>query len=265
MPHKLKLDEKGAVVVQDGNPVYIAEDGKDIVFDYDATLGTIGRLRSEAKGHREAKESAETKLKAFEGIEDPAKALKALETVKNLDDKKLIDAGEVERIKQEAGKGYDEKLRAVEEKYKPVIGERDSYKDALHREIIGGAFSRSKFIADKVAIPADLVQSKFGTSFTISEDNKIVAKDASGNQIYSRANPGNIADFDEALQSIIEAYPYKDSILKGSGASGGGAGGNGGGHGGKRTVTRAAFDAMVPADKVATAKAAKANELVIVD
>jgi hypothetical protein len=41
---KLKLDDKGQVVVQDGKPVYVADDGKEIVFDYPATLQTISRL-----------------------------------------------------------------------------------------------------------------------------------------------------------------------------------------------------------------------------
>src|SRR5580700_4453351 len=140
---KLKLDDKGAVVVQDDKPVYVAEDGKEVVFDYPATLATIARLNAEAKGHREEKEALAEKLKPFEGIEDPAKALKALEIVKNLDDKKLIDAGEVEKIKQEAAKSYEDKLKAVEKKFEPVIGERDAFKNQLHNEILGGAFSRS--------------------------------------------------------------------------------------------------------------------------
>ena len=111
---KLKLDEKGAVVVQDDKPVYIADDGKEVVFDYPATLATIARLNSEAKGHREAKETLEVKLKDFEGIEDPTKALKALEIVKNLDDKKLIEAGEVDKVRQEAKAAYDEQLKSIE-------------------------------------------------------------------------------------------------------------------------------------------------------
>jgi hypothetical protein len=90
---KLKLDEKGNVVVQDGKPVYVADDGKEIAFDAPATRDTITRLNKEAQSHRERAEVAEGRIKDFEGIEDPDKARKALETVKNLDDKKLIDAG----------------------------------------------------------------------------------------------------------------------------------------------------------------------------
>lgn len=265
MAHKLKLDDKGSVVLQDGKPVFVADDGKEIVFDYDTTLSTISRLNGEAKQHREAKEAFEAKLKTFDGIEDAEGARKALETVKNLDDKKLIDAGEVKRIKDEAKKAYEDQLRAQEEKYQPIIKERDEYKGALHHEIIGGAFSRSKYIADKLAIPADLVESKFGSHFTIGDDNRIVAKGADGKEIYSRANPGNVADFDEALQAIVDAYSHKDSILKGTGASGGGAQGGGNNHGGKRVITRSAFDAMSPAEQSASAKAVRENTMVIAD
>src|SRR3984885_6076018 len=133
---KLKLDEQGHVVVQDEKPVYVADDGREIPIDYPGTLATISRLNGEAKKHREEKEALAERLKPFEGIEDPAKAMKALEIVKNLDDKKLIDAGEVDRIKQEAAKSYDDKLKAMEKKFEPVIKERDDFKSALHNEIL---------------------------------------------------------------------------------------------------------------------------------
>ncbi len=67
---KLKLDEAGHVVVVDGKPVYVHEDGKEVAFDALSTVATITRLNGEAKTHREGKEAAETKLKAFEGIAD---------------------------------------------------------------------------------------------------------------------------------------------------------------------------------------------------
>ena len=40
---KLKLDDKGAVVVQDGKPVYVTDDGKEIAFDAPATHATPSR------------------------------------------------------------------------------------------------------------------------------------------------------------------------------------------------------------------------------
>jgi hypothetical protein len=262
---KLKLDDQGHAVVEDGKPVFVADDGKTVAFDYPATLATIARLNAEAKGHREEKEALAEKFKPFEGIEDPAKAVKALEIVKNLDDKKLIEAGEVEKVRAEAQAAYEERVKALEKKYQPITAERDKFKSSLEQEILGGAFSRSKYILDKLAVPADIVQARFGKSFILEPGNKIVGVDAKGERIFSRARPGEIADFDEALETLVQDYPYRDTIVKGSGASGSGAGGSSTTSGGKRTVSRAQFDAMDPSERASTAKAAAAKEVVLAD
>lgn len=242
---KLKLDEEGKVVLQDGKPVYVHEDGKEVAFDAAATMETIARLNGEAKGHRERAEKSERALKSFEGIEDPSKALEALNTVKNLDAKKLVDAGEIDRVKTEA-------IRAVEEKYAPIEKERDSFRDALYQEKVGGSFARSKLIAEKLAIPADLVQARFGSAFKV-EDGTIVAYGQDGNKIFSRERPGEVANFDEALEYLINQYPHKDSILKSSGAQGSGSPGAGT-PAGSKTITRAAFNALDPAGQMAHIK-----------
>jgi len=222
---KLKIDEKGNVVVQDGKPVYVKDDGSEIAFDVVGTTQTISRLNAEAKTHREAKEAAESKLKGFEGIDDPAAAIKALGLVKNLDDKKLIDAGEAEKVKAEITKAFETKLADAK-------AQADSLQSQLYGQMVGGAFSRSKFVAEKLAIPADMVEARFGKHFAV-KDGKVIATDANGNTIYSPANPGEPADFDEALTHLVNAYPQKEHILKGTGAAGGGAGGSGGAGGGQ--------------------------------
>lgn len=242
---KLKLDEQGHAVLQDGKPVYVYEDGREVAFDAPATVGTITRLNSEAKTHREGKEAAEKALKAFEGIEDGAAAKKALELVANLDAKKLVDAGEIEKVKGEISKVYQSQLDEANTKL-------STFEKQLYEEKIGGAFSRSKMIADKLAIPADLVQARFGNAFKI-EDGKTVAYDHHGNKIYSRVRPGEIADFDEALESLVDQYPHRDSILKSSGQSGSGATGGSGGQSGKKTLSRSQFEALDPAAKHAHA------------
>lgn len=256
---KLKLDETGHVVVADGKPVYVHEDGKEIPFDAPGTVATITRLNGEAKGHREAKERAETALKAFEGIEDPAAALKAIETLKNIDQGQLVAAGKVDEIKAAANKAAEERIAAAQKELTGKLTESEQRNAALtsqlYDEKIGGAFSRSQFIADKIAVPADMLQAVFGKGFKV-EDGAIVAYGGDGNKIFSRAKPGEIAGFDEALELMVEQYPFRDNILKGSGASGGGAGGGGGGSGGgAKQVTRAAFEAMNPAKRMEFSKA----------
>lgn len=244
---KLKLNEQGLAIVQDGKPLYVHDDGKEVAFDAPGTVQTISRLNAEAKGHRERAEAAEKSLKAFEGITDPAAAIKALETIANLDHKKLVDAGEVEKVKAEINKAFEGKLTEAN-------GTIKTLQDQLYSEKIGGSFSRSKMIADKLAIPADLVQARFGNAFKI-EDGNIVAYDQSGNKIYSRSKPGNVADFDEALEFLIEQYPHKENILKSSGASGSGASNtSSAGSGNSKVIPRAAFDALSADQRMAHIK-----------
>ena len=218
---KLKLDENGNAVLQDGKPVYVHEDGKEVAFDAPGTVATITRLNSEAKGHRERADNAEKAVKAFEGIDDPAAAKKALATVANLDAKTLVDAGEIETVKTEISKAFQLQLDEV-------TGKAKTLEQQLYAEKIGGSFSRSKFIADKLAVPADMVQATFGQNLKV-EDGKVVAYDAQGQKIFSRARPGELADFDEAIETLVSQYPHRDHILKSSGANGGGAQ-NGGGN-----------------------------------
>jgi hypothetical protein len=239
----ITIEGKTYAEVQDGKPVFVI-DGREVAFDAPGTVTKIGQLNGEAKAHRERAEKAEGSLKAFEGISDPAAAKKALETLKNLDDKRLVDAGEVEKVKAEA-------IKAVEEKYAPIVEQAKRLEGELYGEKIGGSFARSKFIAEKIAVPADIVQSRFGQNFRI-EDGKITAYDQSGNKLYSKANPGNPADFEEALELLIDAYPYKEHILKGTGGTGGGARGSTG-TGGSKTITRAEFSKLSPDEQVKTA------------
>lgn len=244
---KLKLDAEGHAVLSDGKPVYVHDDGKEVAFDAPATVATIDRITTESKGYKTRAQEAEGKLKAFEGIDDPKAAKDALAKVANWGDKELVEAGKVDEIKAAA-------IAAVEEKYKPIVEKVGTLEAALHGEKIGGAFARSKFIADKIAVPADIVQARFGTNFKL-EDGNVIAYDASGNKLYSKSSPGNPAGFDEALELLVDAYPYKDSILKGTGGSGSGKPGGQGGNGGSgKTIKRADFDALSPADRNAKMK-----------
>nr|WP_205346180.1 DUF6651 domain-containing protein [Pseudomonas nitroreducens] len=239
----MKLDDQGHVVVQDGKPVYVHDDGKEVAFDAPGTVSTISRLNGEAKSHRERAEAAEQALKGFEGITDPAAALKALSTVKNLDDKRLVDAGEVEKVKAEA-------IKAIEDRYAPMVKENETLKGQLNSHLIGGAFASSKFIAEKFAAegPAgvEIARALFGNSLKV-EDGKVVGYDAQGNKLYSRARPGELASAEEAIELLVDSYPHKNSILKGSGANGGGAGHGGGNGGGKKTMSREQFNQVDPA------------------
>lgn len=227
-----KFDANGNIVTQEVNgvklPVLIHADGKEVPFDGDHAVGKIASLNAEAKTHREAKEAAETKLKTFDGIADPAAALKALNTVKNLDEKNLIAAGERDKAVAEA-------VKSVEEKYAPVVAKNGELESQLNGHLIGSAFSGSKYIADKFAAPGpagvEIARSLFERAFKV-KDGKLVAYGADGKELYSKTRHGEFANAEEAIEQLVDAYPHKDHILKGTGGSGGGSQGSPGGGGG---------------------------------
>ena len=243
---KLKLDENGHVVVQEGKPVYVHEDGKEVAFDASGTVSTITRLNAEAKSHRERAESAEKSLKGFDGIADPAAARNALDVVSKLDQKKLVDAGEIDTVRNEISKAFQTQLDEAN-------GKAQTYEQQLYAEKIGGSFARSKYIADKLVVPVDMVQATFGQNLKI-EEGKVVAYDTQGQKIFSRVRPGELADFDEAIETLVSQYPHRDHILKSSNANGGGAlGGDGGNSGAKGSFGGS------KQDRVAAIKAKTAN------
>lgn len=240
-----KKDEQGNLVIKDGNPVFVYPDGKDVPLDGDSLVGKIAELNSESAARRRELREAQEALKGFEGL-DPSEARKALSTVANLDAKKLIDAGEAEKVRTEA-------IRAVEEKYKPVVEKATALEQALNNEVIGGNFARSKFISEKLVIPGDMVQAQFGKHFKI-EDGKMVPYDSKGDKIFSREKPGEVAGFDEALSILVDGYQHKSAILRAKVPDGGGAGPGGGSDrgninpqiGGNRQERTAAISAKFP-------------------
>lgn len=239
---KLKLDENGNAALKDGHPVYVYDDGREAAIDVSDMAGRFTALQADSKKAFSARDEAKAALKAFEGL-DPDKARDALDKIGKMDLKKLVDAGQVDSAVAAA-------LKPVQDKAEAEAKRAQALEEQLHREIVGGSFARSKFIAEKLAIPADMVQAAFGRHFAVA-DGKLAATDASGNPIYSRKQPGAQAEFDEAIEILIDQYPHKDTILKADIQPGSGAPANGGGGGGGKTINRAAFDALDPAGRVA--------------
>lgn len=241
MPMKLKMDDSGNVALVDGKVVYVDDDNREFPIDGGALFVKVRELTHENTTHRRAKEAAEAKLADFADIDAEA-ARRALSTVSALEQKKLVDAGEIQKVRDDA-------IAAVQAQFAPVVAERDRLLSDLHAEKIGGSFARSKFIADKVAIPADLVEARFGSAFKLV-DGKVVAFDQSGREIYARNNPSELAGFDDALEQLVERYPQKDAILKGSVGAGGGATGSAGSSGSK-VIKAAAFEALSGRERAA--------------
>lgn len=232
-----------AEVDTEGRVLYDNE-GNEFAFDANQTYSKIQELTGEAQRHREAKESTESSL---------AELKKKIEGV---DLSKMVDAGKLDEVKAQLTQTYEQQI-ADERKA------REALEQKYNSEKLTTAFNASKFVQDEVAVPPDMVLATFGKQFTLDENGKWLAKDAAGNTIYSRKRPGDVADFDEALEQIVEGYQYKDRILKASNHSGtGGEGGLNGG--GVRTIRRGDFEAMTPTQRSDASKAMQEGTLKIV-
>lgn len=238
---KLKLDANGAVVVKDGLPVWEMPDGAEIAYDVPAAHRKIGELTTEAKSHRLKAEEAVTALKAFEGITDPAAAVKALQFAQSMEGKKAMDDESIKTLVANAVKPLQDQLAAKDQE----LAGKDGH---IYKLEVGNRFATSGYLKEKTILgeTPDIAEAYFAKNFKV-EGGKVVPYDAAGNQIYSRTKPGEVADFDEAISILVESHPKRDHIMKGTGQSGAGTQGGKGAPGGAKTVNRAAFDQMDPA------------------
>jgi len=207
-----KRNEDGALALDESNnPIRVDADGKEYPFGdeaLDATLHNLTKANSEAAERKRKLREVESQLKHLEGIEDPEKyfrdANKALETVKNLDDKKLVEAGEVENLKKSISESYEKKLKEAQDEIQAKDAE-------LYTEKVSSRFAKSQALERTVLTP-DIAEAYFGKHFKI-EDGQVVGY-LGDEKIYSKENPGQYAGFDEALSMVIEQYPMKDKIMR---------------------------------------------------
>jgi hypothetical protein len=242
-----------AVVGPNGHPVYEIE-GKEVEQDIVALRSDLAKLNSEDAGWRHKYRQLETQFEPFKEL-DPEKAKHALDVVASLDDKKLLDAKQVDVMKAQWEESFKQNKAASDAGFQAKIDELaqalDSERGNIKKMLVQRVFTDSKFLEgttfDKLRDGAYLM---FGDRFVVEQgdngDYRVVAKNPDGTPILSIARPGQIATTDEAIEHIISAHPQKDYILKGSQASGSGAQGSAGG-GSKGTLQnlQAAYDIAV--------------------
>lgn len=220
---KLKLDENGHVVVQDGMPVYVDDDGKEIPFDAAGAMSKITALNNEAKNHRLAKEAAEKALKEFEGF-DINEAKKAMETVKALDTGQLKSAEAVEKLKKDIAASFEVDKQALisenekrHREFEEKLGEKET---TIRNLMLRSKFESSPHFAGdkpKTTLLPEVAAEYFGRYFTIEGDYpdiRVIGKNPqNGEVILSRTRYGEPASFEEAISFMIEQHPGKDRLL----------------------------------------------------
>jgi hypothetical protein len=241
MGYKLKRDAAGNVVAVGEKPVVVDDNGKETEFDVDGTIAAVKERNAQIVTMREELKPLKEQLAAFEGL-DPKSARTALEVVAKLDQKQLIDAGQVDKAVQD--------LKAEHEKVlTKVRGELDSVKTQFKSTQIGAAFANSEFLKSKVeSTPVPLIQSYFKEHFSLDETGNIVALDSTGKQMYSTSNPAIPAGFDEAIERLIGESPFRDRIITTGQSSGTNTPSNASSKGTGR-ITRKQFEALPASEK----------------
>ena len=234
MKLKLKVDDEGHAVVQDGKPVYIYEDGREAPFDAAAAMQKINELNQENADRRHQNKELEEQMKVYKdkdgNLLDAEEARNAIEMVKNLNDKEMYDATQVESLKSQMNKAYIEKEEALQKHFKKELEELQSTlnrkNDTIYGLMVRSKFATSPTILDKTNLPPDMAADYFGKNFKVEGegDHVKVIGYIDNEKVFSRERPGNPADFEEALQAVIDAYPMKDRIMRAT-AGGSGAGG----------------------------------------
>lgn len=246
-----KTDDSGNLVTDSaGNPIMLDDSGKETAI----ASGYIQRINSESATHRREAKEAKEKLAAF-GDLDPAAAREAIEKTKDLDLSKMVEKGELDKIKQSITTQYETQLKEREDKLTQVQRDRDN----LLRK---NAFGSSKFLGERLAVPRDAAEALYGDRFKI-EDGQLVPVRPNGDVIYN--SRGEIASVDEAFEMFINERDDKDTWLRAPAASGSGSGGAGGGRGGGNVMKRVDYDKLAPMEKAAVGAKIAKGELKVVD
>ena len=237
MPIELKVDDAGNAVLQDGKPVYTFEDGKDAPFDVPAAMSKIASLNGEAKDYRLKLKDATENLTKFEKITDVDVALAAMKTVENIDDQKLVEAGKVEELKSSMKKIADDKEATITNEFTKKVGDLEvllgDQETKIRKLIIDDKFNNSPFFSGeqpKTTLFPDVAAKYYGENFKIEDKDgqaKVIGY-LKGEVILSKERFGEPAEFDEAMEYIIEHDPRKNLLLTASSGGSGGIGNLGG-------------------------------------
>ena len=252
MPIAIKLDEAGNAVLQDGKPVYTFEDGKDAPFDVPGAMSKIASLNGEAKDYRLKLKDATEGLTKFEKITDVDAALAAIDTVKNLDDQKLVEAGKVEELKSSMKKIADDKEATITNEFTKKVGDLEvllgDQETKIRKLIIDDKFNNSPFFSGeqpKTTLFPDVAAKYYGDNFKIEEKDgkaKVIGY-LKGEVILSKERFGEPAEFDEAMGYIIDHDPRKNLLLTASSGGSGGIGNLGGLDDGSKVLSISREDA----------------------
>ncbi len=204
MPVKYVITENGNIKIgSNGQPTVVGDDEKEYTIDAIGAATRITELNSESADHRK---NASKYKKENETLTTQNTDLQT--TVDSIDDKNTV---KIDELKSEINSAWEGKESAWNDEKKTLT-------DNLFDSTVGQKFASSAAVKTTI-LPPSIAKNTYGGFY--KPDGSAV--DRSGNPIYSKEKPGELATFEESLTILIDTDPDRDSILKGSGASGSGS------------------------------------------
>jgi hypothetical protein len=246
---KVALDGQEVEVcpVRNGWPVCVDPDGNEREFNTEDAFTKLKKHPEERTTLQKRAETAEQALAGLAALGDVDTIKAALETQKNLKAGQLMAAGEAQKVRDDAVREATERIRTMEADLSAARSETD-------RLAISHAFHASKHFAKddkgntKIRLKPSAVQALFGHLFRREADGTVAAYNGDS-RVMSHQNIGDPADFDEALQILIDKSEHRDDVWAGVAANGSGATGGGRGGGDGKSIPRKQFESMSTAER----------------
>lgn len=227
------------------------EDGKfhlsvSGVEDVSGLKSALQKERDEAKKLRE-------QVKAFDGI-DPSKANEALEKLRKLEEKQLLDSGEVDKVIENRTRlmqqDHQAQVAKLTEALQTVEKERDSSRLMLSEAVIQRGIIDA---VNEVGQPRkeallDIIQ-RGKLTWRLDEKGAPIPVNEDGTTIYGKDGKAPMT-MKEWGQTLLETAPHLFLESKGGGARGSVTGGNG------KVMSADDYAKLTPAQKLANARGA---------
>lgn len=221
----IKTDSKGLPLVVDTSK----EGDEPYGLDGIGLMSKVPALQKESKDRRMELKEARQQLENFQSLEiddiDSFKtwkssAAKAMELVKNLDDKKLFDANKVEEMKNKVREESAAEWNRLKKQYEESLKEKDeSLKltaNQIRELVVDNKFHATKYIPEGLNISPKVARKLFGENFkveVINGESRAVGY-LNNEPIMSRSNIGETASFEEALRAMVDADSERDTLIK---------------------------------------------------
>lgn len=225
--------------------------GEDYILDAEGVEDVSGlksALEKEKRERRELKTKLEAEAERFKDL-DPERAREALKTLAELDDKKLVDKGEFDRLLKKRSDEFDQREAEYQNQLREAQSRLDTYE--LINPVKDAAL-KAGIIPKKL----EMVMSYAGKRFKLNDKRKPVVLDADG---------------DETSHTLDEFWSkeFKDEwpeFYAGTGAGGSGANPNhNGGKSGVKSIARKDLETMNPNQAMTLMKQVKAGEVTLTD